>query len=373
MIRLGSPSVTQDDIAEVARVLRSGLLVQGVEVEAFEADLKALLGVANVVVMNSCTAALEVALRAVGVGTGDIVITSAYSWIATANVIEVVGATPCFVDIDEFTYNIDSQALEQTVNTLVQARALKRVKAILPVHAFGYQADLENMRRLATELGVPLVEDAACALGARIGPKPAGTIGEVGCFSFHPRKSITSGEGGALVTNDASIAAFARSYRNHGQTFGQTHVFERFGHNYRLTEPMAALARSQLSRLPQLLAQRRAIFELYRDELEGVVGLPKFDQERHAAQAFVVLLPENQDRERIRRALADQQIETGIGTIAIPFTEPYRDKYEFQGSDFPSLRKVATRALALPLHSNMSVEEAKLVVTALIEALELNR
>jgi dTDP-4-amino-4,6-dideoxygalactose transaminase len=138
-----------------------------------------------------------------------------------------------------------------------------------------------------------------------------------------------------------------------------------------MTEPMAALARSQLSRLPELLARRHAVFELYRDELEGVIDLPVFDRERHAAQAFVLLLPEGQDRQRIQQALVEKQIETGHGTIPIPFTKPYLDKYGFEKSEFPNLAEVSSRALSLPLHSKMSIEDAKVVVAALLEVLEL--
>lgn len=371
MIRLGSPSVTTADIAEVARVLASGFLVQGVEVAAFEADLRARVGSQHVIVMSNCTSALEVALRAYGIGAGDIVITSSYSWIATANVVETVGAKPIFVDIDPSTYNIDLDALTATVGRLKRSGELERVRALLPVHAFGYVADVNEIHAMALTMEVPVIEDAACALGASLEGRSAGTIGEVGCFSFHPRKSITSGEGGALVTDDNSVAEFARFYRNHGQGGGADHVFEIFGHNYRLTEPMAALGRSQLARLPDLIARRHAVIEVYLAELAGVVGLPVFDSKRHGGQAFVLLLPKDVNREKVRQSMLGKDVETGLGTIAIPFTKPYVEKYGFRNEDFPNLETVSRRALSLPLHSDMTVDDAKVVAISLLEAIKV--
>jgi perosamine synthetase len=371
MIRLGSPQLSAEDIDRVVRVLSSGQLVQGPEVQAFETELGNYLKIPHVVVMSNCTSALEVGLRALGVVAGDLVITSSYSWVATSNVIEVLGATPVFVDIDPATYNLDVGALNRVIQELDKAGDLNRVRALLPVHAFGYVADLHEIQKQAAEIGVPVLEDAACALGAKLEGRPAGTFGSVGCFSFHPRKSITTGEGGALVTEDESVAAFARSYRNHGQAPGTPHKFQQIGQNYRLTDPMAALGRSQLLRLPSFLQQRRTLIEFYVEQLVGHVDLPRFDSERHAAQAFVVLLPHGVDRPKLMQDLYRKGIETGTGTVAIPFTDAYRGKYGFQLEDFPNLATVASRALSLPLHSNMSSEDARFVGSTLLSCLSI--
>jgi perosamine synthetase len=369
LIRLGSPSISAEDIARVGSVLSSGFLVQGPQVQAFEAELAVLLDVKHVVVMSNCTSALEVALRALGVGPEDLVVTSSYSWVATANVIEVVGATPVFIDISPASYNLDVEALRQTLGRLERAGDLGRVRAIMPVHAFGYGADLPAIQDIAGKLGVPVLEDAACALGATMAGRALGTIGEVGCFSFHPRKSITTGEGGALVTSDDSVATFARSYRNHGQSPTTAHKFEAIGHNYRLTDPMAALGRSQLLRLPAFLERRHQIMRTYLDLLRGYVELPEFDPERHTGQAFVVLIPEGLDRDDIVNALMVDGVETGTGTIAIPFAEVYRRKYGFKTDDFPQLASIVDRTLALPIHAAMSMTDAESVASALIHAL----
>ena len=369
MIRLGSPSISTADTDRVAKVLMSGFLVQGPEVRAFEGELADLLGVEHVVVMSNCTSALEVALRSLGVGRGDLVITSSYSWIATANVIEVVGATPVFVDIDPASYNIDVAALQQVVWDLDRGEDISRVKAIMPVHAFGLTADMDAIQTIGNDLEVPIVEDAACALGATSPGKAVGTTGAVGCFSFHPRKSITTGEGGALVTNDDMIADFAFSYRNHGQNPGVVHRFDQIGHNYRLTDAMAALGRNQLLQLPVFLDRRRRIMITYLEKLQGHVGLPEFHPDRHAGQAFVVRLPEGFDRQEIMKAMHANGVETGTGTVAIPFTDVYTGKYGFTPREFPNLASIMGRTLALPIHAEMSIDEAEFVAATLLQIL----
>jgi perosamine synthetase len=369
LIRLGSPSISTADIDRVAKVMMSGFLVQGPEVLAFERELAELLDVRHVVVMSNCTSALEVALRALSIGHGDIVITSSYSWVATANVIEVVGATPVFVDISPASYNIDIDALREIVSGLDRAGDLGRLKAIMPVHAFGLAADMVAIQAIAHDLGVPVVEDAACALGARSPEGAIGTMGAAGCFSFHPRKSITTGEGGALATNDDSIAHFAFAYRNHGQTPGLIHEFDQIGHNYRLTDAMAALGRSQLLQLPAFLTRRRQIMTTYLEQLQGYVELPEFHPDRHAGQAFVVRLPADCDRSQVMKIMKENGVETGTGTVAIPFTDVYLSKYGFTHEEFPHLASIMDRTLALPIHADMSSDDAEFVARTLIEAL----
>jgi dTDP-4-amino-4,6-dideoxygalactose transaminase len=370
MIRLGTPDISAEDIDRVVAVLSSGFLVQGREVQAFEEDIASLLEVGHVVAMSSCTTALEVALRSLGVGAGDTVITSSYSWVATANVIELVGARPIFVDIEPTTYNIDIEKLTALLSRLKRQGELSGVKAALPVHAFGYMADVDAITALFGELQIPVVEDAACALGATISGRYAGTFGQIGCFSFHPRKSITTGEGGVMVTNDGAIAEFARSFRNHGQASGAMHEFAMVGNNFRLTDVMAALGRSQLNRLPELLRRRRDVFELYLELLDGKAQLPAYDPTRHAAQSFVVRLPPTSERTAVIGELKAQGIEAGTGTVPIPYTSTYRDKYGYGPQDFPVLAAVAADALSLPLHSRMANEDATRVADVLSKALD---
>lgn len=372
MIRLGTPDIKPDDIQAVSRVLMSGDLVQGREVAAFESELAEYIGGEHhVVAMSNCTSALDAALRAFGVGVGDLVVTSSYSWIATANVIELVGAQPRFVDIDTTSYNLDPVRLHDLVHRMKRSGEARALKAILPVHAFGYVAELGPIRDLAEDLSIPIIEDAACALGASFEDRSAGTVGDIGCFSFHPRKSLTTGEGGALVTRDSVVADFVRSFRNHGQVPGGVQNFEHIGHNYRLTNVMAALGRSQLRRLPEMLATRHRIFELYLKRLEGHIDLPAYDPIRHAGQAFVVRIPPGVDRARVIHDMRTAGIECGTGTVPIPFTRAYVRKYGYRPKDFPVLSVVAASALALPLHSGLSEEEADIVAEALLDSIKV--
>jgi dTDP-4-amino-4,6-dideoxygalactose transaminase len=370
---LGTPDITSDDIDRVTAVLSSGALVQGREVESLENDIADYLGTEHVVATCSCTTSLEVSLRALGVGPGDAVITSSYSWVATANVIELVGAEPIFVDIEPTSFNIDVDVLASRIGELQSSGNLGRVKAVIPVHAFGYMADIEAIAGLVTDSGIPILEDAACALGAELDNKYAGTVGAVGCFSFHPLKSITTGEGGVIVTDDAEIAEYARAFRNHGQAPGPVRDFVMVGSNYRMTDVMAAMGRSQLMRLPELLKCRRRLIETYLHLLEGEVQLPAYDAQRHAAQSFVVRLPPEVERASLIRELRDQGIEVGTGTVPIPYTTAYARKYGYRDDDFPVLSQVARDAVSLPLHTRLSDDDVERVALTLLDIIRRQR
>ncbi|HQY63616.1 MAG TPA: DegT/DnrJ/EryC1/StrS family aminotransferase, partial [Polyangiaceae bacterium] len=259
MIRLSVPSINEDDLAAVARVLKTGFLVQGPEVAKFEASMKAITGSKHAVALTNCTAALQLALLALDVRPGDLVPVTAYSWLSTANVIELCGAQPVFVDIDERTFNMCPDALEATLARVTKTEdARRRLKAILPVHTFGQTADMTRLLAIAERYGLPLVEDAACALGATWHGKQAGAMGVMGCFSFHPRKALTTGEGGAITTDDEALANRLRALRNHGQDpTAPSADFIMPGFNTRMTEFQAALGVTQLARLEPVLAGRR--------------------------------------------------------------------------------------------------------------------
>ncbi|HEX9950792.1 MAG TPA: aminotransferase class I/II-fold pyridoxal phosphate-dependent enzyme, partial [Rubricoccaceae bacterium] len=243
-IRLTVPSLDEADFAAVRAVLESGFLVQGAQVEAFEAAVAEAAGTAHAVAVTNCTAALQMALMALGIRPGDTVVVPAYSWLSTANVAELCGARAVFVDIEPDTFCLDPDALDATLARLFATRESgRRVRAIVPVHAFGQMADMARIGAAAAHYGVPVVEDAACALGATRDGRRAGSVGALGCFSFHPRKAVTSGEGGAITTDDAATADFLRALRNHGQqrdAAGQAR-FVLAGFNTRMTEMQGAL------------------------------------------------------------------------------------------------------------------------------------
>jgi perosamine synthetase len=270
------PSLGEAEVQAVARVIRSGWVAQGPEVAALERELALAVGAADAVAVSSCTAALELCLRVLGVGLGDDVVTVSHSFIATANAVVAVGARPVFVDIDPATFGIDPALLEEALTP--------KTKAILCVHQLGFPCALPEILEVADRHALPVIEDAACAIGStiRIGEtwqRIGRPHGRLACFSFHPRKVITAGEGGIVTTNDPHLAARVRCLRQHAVSTASTirHdsqrvVFESFtepAYNFRMTDMQAALARTQLGRLDQTIAVRRALAERYRSALQG--------------------------------------------------------------------------------------------------------
>lgn len=366
LIRLARPDIDQEDIAAVAEVLRSGFLVQGRQVAAFESQVAGLAGASHGVAVANCTAALHLSLLVLGIGTGDAVAVGAYSWPASANAIALTGADPVFIDIDPSTWTMRPDALATAL------AADPRIKAVMPVHVFGGLADLPALVRLADARGLPVVEDAACALGASLDGRPAGGWGRIGCFSFHPRKSITTGEGGVLVTADRTLAQRARALRNHGlDPDAALPDFILAGYNLRLTEMQGALGVAQLKKFERLLAHRRIAADWYAEALTGLgVTLPKaLAPGAHAFQAYVVLLPRNAPRDQVILKLRHAGVEATIGTHHQPLTSYFRARGGHRPGDFPVTDDVAARALALPLHSAVSRPDIDRIAAALRTAL----
>ena len=375
MIRLTAAFIDQEDLRAVTEVLEGGYLVQGARVAAFEAQLASYVGCTHAVAMNSCTSALHLSLLALGTGPGDVVIVAAYSFTATANVIELCGARPVFVDTDPDTFNMDPRGLSAALDALRASGSIDRVKAILPVHAFGQMADITAIQRLAAPQNIPVIEDAACALGATFGGRPAGTIGTMGCFSFHPRKTVTTGEGGAVVTNDAKLARTLRALRNHGLDPDAPRTdFICPGFNNRMTEFQAALGQVQLGRLDQATAARRAAAARYDALLrDGAVQTPVIGANADSVyQSYVVLLPEDAaaGRDGIIKRMKELGVEASIGTWNIPLTTFYSTKYGYRDSDFPVTSSTFGRSIALPMYQAISAADQETVVAALRQALQ---
>jgi dTDP-4-amino-4,6-dideoxygalactose transaminase len=268
------PALGEAEVEAVARVIRSGWVAQGPEVAALEGELGRAVGAPYGVAVSNCTAALELSLRALGVGQGDDVVTVSHSFIATANAIVAVGARPVFVDIDPRTFGMDPM--------LVEAALTPKTKAILCVHQLGFPCALPAILAIADRNGLPVVEDAACAIGSELEiggawQRVGRPHGKLACFSFHPRKIITTGDGGLVTTADAALATRLRSMRQHAMSVSNTirHesqrvVFESFAepaYNFRMTDMQAALARPQLDRLDEIIRTRRCLAHRYRDEL----------------------------------------------------------------------------------------------------------
>jgi dTDP-4-amino-4,6-dideoxygalactose transaminase len=360
MIRLAVPEIGEEEVQAVAAVLRTGFLVQGPAVQAFEERLAATVGTAHAVAVSSGTAALHLALLGLGIGPGDEVVVPGFTHPATANVVERTGARPVLVDIDLDTFNVQPEAMLRAIGP--------RTRAIMPVHLFGVPAEMDKLEA-GRPRGVDIVEDAACALGSRYGGRPCGALGRVACFSFHPRKVITTGEGGLLATDDAELAEHLRRLRNHGQVLeaGRGRFLEA-GLNYRMTDFQAALGLAQLDRLPAILARRAQVARTYLAALDHLPGVttPRVPPGAEVAwQSFVILLREGLDRDAVQARLRERGIETTLGTYALA-AQPH-----FQGHPpLPNSLAAQQRSLSLPLHPRLSDADVKEVVTALRGAVE---
>lgn len=356
-IPLSRPDLVEEDIQRAVEVLRTGMLVQGPRVAGLERALSTSLAGREVRAVANGTAALHLALVALGVGPGDEVVVPAFSFVATANVVELVGATPVFVDIEAETFNVDVDRLEGAITG--------RTRAILPVHEFGLACDIERIVAIGAARGVPVIEDAACALGATSGGRPAGTFGAFGCFSLHPRKAVTAGEGGLVVTADPRLARQIELLRNHG--LGEARGVKDCllaGFNYRLTEFQAALVESQLARLPRNLAYRAKLAALYHEEIRNpLVTLPTTpDGKGHAWQTFHVLLDDALERPSVMRTLQDAGIQTSLGAQCIPVQAFYSDKYQIDcPAAVPNAWRAWRQGLAIPMSENLTVDDARYV------------
>ena len=375
MIRLTVPVIEEADLQAVRETLLTGFLVQGPQVAAFEHAVAHYIGCHHAIAVSNGTAALHLALLALGVNPGDMVIVTAYSWPATANVIELCGAQPVFVDIQPDTFNLDPACLEQTLQRLMTVSATaKRVKAILPVHTFGQMANMAGILEIAKRYDLPVIEDAACALGAAFDGHKAGTLGTIGCFSFHPRKAITTGEGGMLTTNDADIAQRLRALRNHGLApDSPSPDFVMPGFNYRMTEFQAALGQAQMAKLDRIIATRHRLAMHY-DHLfaKSAIQSPIIQKRCTAVyQSYVVLVPDGlvYHRKTVIEQLKEQGIEIAIGTWHLPMTTYFRTRYGYTAGSFPVTDDVFARSLTLPLHQYLSERDQVNVRDTLLDTL----
>jgi perosamine synthetase len=352
-IPLAKPDITETDIENVATVLRSGMLVQGKNVLALENAFAQFHQSSHAIALANGTATLHLALVAAGIGPGDEVIVPAFSYVATANVVELTGATCVFVDIDIATFNIDVAKIEERITS--------RTRAIIPVHEFGLACDIEAVITIAEKHDFLVIEDAACALGATQYKKPVGVWGQFGSFSLHPRKSITSGEGGILLLKDEKYAAKIKALRNHGIDPGKIEMdFVEAGFNYRMTDFQAALALGQFERLQQALQYKNELANIYFSEIRhSGMQLPFIPEgHNHTWQTFHLLLGDKLDQKKIIGRLKEKNIGANYGAQCIPAQTYYFKKYSFESaSEFPNAWKAYTKGLAIPLYQRMTKEE----------------
>ena len=346
-IRLARPDVGGDELAALAEVVESGQLTMGPKVGEFEEALSRAVGTAHAAAVSSGTAALHLALLALEIGVGDEVIVPAYTFPATANAVELCGARAVLVDVDPDTFLLEPGA--------VAAAVTPRTRAVMAVHLFGRPVSWEALQT-AVPQDVALVEDAAGALGARYRGTPCGGLGVAGCLSFHPRKIVTTGEGGAVTTDEGSLDAAVRRFRHHGwQTLGDMPTP---GFNYRIPDLLCAIGIPQLARLEELLAARERVAGWYEERLSELVLTPGADEgDRHGWQAYVVQLDR---RDEALEGLRAAGIEAQIGTWALHRLAPYREQGTFPGAD-----RAFERALALPFATTTTEAEVERVVGVL--------
>lgn len=369
-VQIAQPAMGDEEWQAVREPLTSGWLTQGPKVAAFEKAFAARHQVKHALATTSCTTALHLALAALGVGPGDEVIVPSFTWIATANAVLYCGATPVLCDVDPRTNNIDPAS--------AAAKVTPRTKAVIPVHLFGLCADMAALRAVLPS-HVKIVEDAACAAGANYRGISAGALGDIACFSFHPRKSITTGEGGMLVTNDPDLAAGAEILRNHGASISeeQRHygpqpyllpAFDELGFNYRMTDVQAAIGLVQLTKLDMFIAERDLWARFYRDQLGDLAWLRQPvapNDGTHAWQAYVTYVDPARaplPRDEIMAELHRRGVATRPGTHAVHMLGYYREHFGCAPDDLPGARDCERNTMAIPLHNRMTEDDYAYVV-----------
>jgi perosamine synthetase len=372
-IQISLPSTGDEEWQAVRDPLMTGWLTQGPKVAEFERNFKVRHKVGHALATSNCTTGLHLILVALGVGPGDEVIVPAFTWVATANVVVYCGATPIFADVDRATNNIDPDDVRRKVT--------QRTKAVIAVHLFGLCADMDALRAAVPEQ-VAIVEDAACAAGASYKGKDAGSLGVAAAFSFHPRKSITTGEGGMVTTNDSKLAQTVDMLRNHGASISeeQRHQgprpyllpeFNLLGFNYRMTDLQGAVGVVQLSKLDQFIAERQKWAEYYRQHLGDIswLTLPSFPNSgTHAWQAFVTYVDPQQaplSRNEIMERLKETGIATRPGTHAVHMLGYYQERFGTTDDDCPVARDCDANTMAIPLHNRMEQGDYDRVIQAL--------
>ncbi len=376
-IPLARPFLGQEEVEAAGRAILSGWVTQGPEVAAFEREFAEFVGARFACAVSSCTTALHLALLAVGVGPGDEVIAPSHSFIATANAVRYTGARPVFVDIDPQTYNLDPSLIEPAVTA--------RTRAILVVHQIGMPADLASILATAEKHGLPVVEDAACAIGSQVWWEgqwqPIGRPhGSIACFSFHPRKLLTTGDGGMLTTANPDYDRQFRLWRQHGMSVPDTvrHsarqvIFESYpelGYNYRLTDIQAAIGREQLKRVPGFVAERRRLVDCYRQRLAKIAGVEmpfEPDWARSNWQSLCIRLPEWANQTEVMQFMLDHQIATRRGVMNAHREAAYAD---LGPVDLPHSEAAQDHGLVLPLFPGMSEAQVERVTSTLAAALE---
>lgn len=382
-IPISKPYFGEEERQALLQPLETGWVVQGPQVAEFESRFANYANLSNPIATTSCTTALHLAMIALGIGPGDEVLVPAFTWVATANVVEMQGARPVFIDIELDTFNIDPAKIEACITS--------KTRAIIPVSLFGISAAMKPIIELAKNYGLKVVEDDACATGARYDGKHAGALADIACFSFHPRKAITTGEGGMVTTGDQFLAERMRSLRDHGASksdlarhFGNRSYllpeFNQVGYNYRMTDLQGAIGVVQMGRLHWILEQRTRLAQKYDEALNehSCLRPPVVPPDcQHGYQAYVTMFqPEpptianvtrlNARRNTLMDELEAEGIATRPGTHAVHMLGYYAQKYSLKPADFPNAYLADQLTLTLPLYAQMTEAEQHYVLDHLV-------
>lgn len=371
-IPISLPVTGEEEWLATKEPLMTGWLTSGPKVREFETLFAQRHQVKHAMAVTSATTALHLAVVALDIKEGDEVIVPAFTWVSTANIVLYQNAKVVFVDIDPKTFNLDVNDLKR--------RITKRTKAIIPVHLFGLCADMDRIKEIAGD--IPLIEDGACAAGSGYKGKPAGGLGTLGCFSFHPRKSVTTGEGGMVTTDDDRLAEIIKSLRNHGASISEEErhhgskpyilpAFNLMGFNYRMTDLQGAVGVVQIKKLDTFIKERDKWATFYKKELKEVawLSMPEFSSSyAHGWQSFVTMVDESKSplkRNEIMEKLQQVGVSTRPGTHAVHMLDFYKNKFGLKPDDFPGARDANNFSMAIPLHNRMVEEDYQYVVNAL--------
>jgi dTDP-4-amino-4,6-dideoxygalactose transaminase len=384
---MSAPDITEDERRAVDVVLKSPVLSMGAETAAFERAIQEYSGARQAIAVNSGTAGLHLCVRAAGIGSGDLVLTTPFSFVASSNVLLYEGSTPVFVDAEMPSGNIDvSQVAQAAADLAAGGQAAKRwlppsgaregaaLKAILAVDVFGQPADYDALRKIADEYGLKVIEDSCESIGAQYKGRLSGCLGDFGVYAFYPNKQMTTGEGGVIVTDDESAADTMRALRNQGRAPGDTWLEHTYlGYNYRLTEMSAALGRVQLERLEELLNKREQVAAWYKERLAPIGGVEApvrlESTTRMSWFVYVIRLAESIDRDKLIAALDADGIPVRPYFSPIHLQPFMRQQFGYQEGSYPVTEDLGRRGLALPFSSVMTQTQVELVCASLAKAL----
>lgn len=358
-VSIAKPIIGEEEIENVVEVLKSGMIAQGPKVAEFEEKFAQWVGAKYGIATNSGTAALHVALLACGIGPGDEVITTPFTFIASGNAIVYTGATPIFADIDLETYDIDPDTIEDLITD--------KTKAILPVQLYGQSADMDKIREIAKKHDLLVIEDAAQAHGAMFNDEKVGSMGDMACFSFYPTKNMTTSEGGMITTNDKELAEKARIFRAHGSSIKYQH--DAIGYNFRSSDIAAAIGLAQLKKIDEFNEKRIANAAYLNEglkDVDGVVTPASPENRKHVYHQYTIRVTKG-DRDEWVDILTEKGIGTGIHYPIPLYNQPIYKELGFTGSS-PNAELAADTVISLPVHPSLTEEDLDLVIEAVKEA-----